>query len=266
VSRTRTVPWAGWVYGTPEAGDPAELFHETSRLSPFAIDHRARGLALLARSPELATSTTRAVLRSLARPSLPLPAAPLPEVSLAQAVSRRRSARAFGPGHVALGELAALLEAAYGVTSRGPDGASFRAVPSGGALYPLELYVLARRIDDVEPGLHHVDPLRRALEAMPSAEPDAPLSPYDELLDAAALLVAVTGVFWRSRFKYGLRGYRFTLLEAGHVGQNLLLAAAALELAALPVGGFYDRRVERLLGVDGVNESALYLFAVGRPA
>jgi len=266
VSRTRTVPWAGWVYGTPEEGDPAELFHEASRLSPFAVDHRARGLALLARSPELATSTTRAVLRSLARPSVPLPSAQLPDVALADAVVRRRSARAFGPGHVALHELAALLDAAYGVTAGGPDGASFRAVPSGGALYPLELYVLARRVDDLEAGVHHVDPLRRALEAMPSAEPDGPLSPYDELLDAAALLVAVTGVFWRSRFKYGLRGYRFTLLEAGHVGQNLLLAAAALDLAALPVGGFYDRRVERLLGVDGVNESALYLFAVGRPA
>ncbi len=69
VSRTRTVPWAGWVYGTPEEGDPAELFHEASRLSPFAVDHRTRGLALLARSPELAASTTRAVLRSLARPA-----------------------------------------------------------------------------------------------------------------------------------------------------------------------------------------------------
>jgi SagB-type dehydrogenase family enzyme len=265
VSRTRTIPWAGWVYGTPEEGDPAESFHEASRLSPFAVDHRARGLALLARSPELAASTTRAVLRSLARPSVPLPPAPLPEVSLAEAVRRRRSARAFGPDAVALREVAALLDAAYGVTPRA-DGAPFRAVPSGGALYPLELYVLARRVDDLEPGLHHLDPQRRVLEQLPSTGPEGPLSPYDELLDEAALVVAVTGVFWRSRFKYGLRGYRFTLLEAGHVGQNLLLAAAALDLAALPVGGFYDRRVERLLGVDGVNESALYLFAVGRQA
>jgi SagB-type dehydrogenase family enzyme len=264
VSRTRTVPWAGWVYGTAEEGDPAELFHEASRLSPFAVDHRARGLALLARSPELAASTTRAVLRSLARPSVALPSAPLPDLSLADAVTRRRSARAFGPGRVQLRELAALLDAAYGVTS-GPE-ASLRTVPSGGALYPLELYVLAQRVDGVETGLHHVDPLRRVLEQLPAAGREGPLSPYDELLDAAALLVAVTGVFWRSRFKYGLRGYRFTLLEAGHVGQNLLLAAAALDLAALPVGGFYDRRVERLLGVDGVNESPLYLFAVGRPA
>ena len=265
MSRTRTVPWAGWVYGTPEEGDPAELFHEASRLSPFAVDHRTRGLALLARSPELATSTSRAVLRSLARPALAHPPASLPEVSLGEAVRRRRSARAFGDGFVTLLELAAILDAAYGVTSRA-DGVPFRAVPSGGALYPLELYVVARRVDGVEPGIHHVDPLRRVLERLSSTEHEGPMSPYDDLLDEAALLVVVTGVFWRSRFKYGLRGYRFTLLEAGHLGQNVLLAAAALDLAALPVGGFYDRRVERLLGVDGVSESALYLFAVGRPA
>lgn len=265
MSRTRTVPWAGWIYGTPEVGDPAELFHEASRLSPFAVDHRTRGLALLARSPELAASTTRAVLRSLARPALPLPPAPLPEISFAEALRRRRSARAFGKAPVTLRELAAILHAAYGVTSRA-DGVSFRTVPSGGALYPLELYVLARRVDGVEPGIHHLDPLRRVLEKLPSTAYEGPMSPYDDLLDAAALLVVVTGVFWRSRFKYGLRGYRFTLLEAGHLAQNLLLAATSLDLAALPVGGFYDRRVERLLGVDGVNESALYLFAVGQPS
>lgn len=265
MSRTRTVPWAGWVYGTRDVDDPAERFHEASRLSPFAIDHRARGQALLARSPELVTSTTRAVLRSLARPAVPLPQASLPPVAIAEAVRGRRSARSFGDGAVTLRELAALLDAAYGVTSR-TDGAPFRSVPSGGALYPLELYVLATRVDGLEPGLHHLDPLRRVLERLADHGPDGPLSPYDGFLDAAAVLVVVTGVFWRSRFKYGLRGYRFTLLEAGHVGQNLLLAATALELAALPVGGFYDRRVECLLGVDGVNESPLYLFAFGRPA
>ena len=265
MSRTRTVPWAGWVYGTPDEDDPAERFHEASRLSPFAIDHRARGQALLARSPELVASTTRAVLRSLARPAIPLPDPSLPPVPLAAAVRRRRSARAFGAGSLTLRELAALLDAAYGVTSDG-DRASFRSVPSGGALYPLELYVVAARVDDLEPGLHHVDPLRLVLERLPARDPVGPLSPYDELLDAAAALVVVTGVFWRSRFKYGLRGYRFTLLEAGHLGQNLLLAAVALDLAALPVGGFYDRRVERALGVDGVNEAPLYLFALGRPA
>jgi SagB-type dehydrogenase family enzyme len=72
-------------------------------------------------------------------------------------------------------------------------------------------------------------------------------------------------MFWRTRFKYGQRGYRFTLLEAGHVGQNLVLAATALGLGSVAVGGFFDCRVEELLSVDGVNESALYAVAVGPP-
>jgi SagB-type dehydrogenase family enzyme len=70
-------------------------------------------------------------------------------------------------------------------------------------------------------------------------------------------------MFWRTRFKYGLRGYRFALLEAGHLMQNVLLAAAALDLAAVPVGGFFDSRLERLLSIDGVNESALYCASIG---
>ena len=93
----------------------------------------------------------------------------------------------------------------------------------------------------------------------------ADLTAYPELLEPAAALLVVTAVFWRTRFKYALRGYRFALLEAGHVGQNVALASAALELAALPVGGVYDRRLEEVLGVDGVNESVVYLFALGRP-
>ena len=79
-------------------------------------------------------------------------------------------------------------------------------------------------------------------------------------------MVALTGMFWRSRFKYGDRAYRFTLIEAGHVAQNLLLAAAALRLAAVPVGGFYDRAVDAVLGVDGIYEASLYLVPVGHRA
>ena len=80
-----------------------------------------------------------------------------------------------------------------------------------------------------------------------------------------AALLLVAAVFGRTRFKYGLRGYRFALLEAGHVGQNVLLAATALGLAAVPLGGYYDRRTDEFLGLDGVNESTLYTVAVGCP-
>jgi SagB-type dehydrogenase family enzyme len=70
-------------------------------------------------------------------------------------------------------------------------------------------------------------------------------------------------MFWRSRFKYGLRGYRFALLEAGHVVQNLVLAATALRLPTLPLGGWYDRRVDALVGADGLDEATVYVVLVG---
>jgi SagB-type dehydrogenase family enzyme len=84
-----------------------------------------------------------------------------------------------------------------------------------------------------------------------------------QLANAAAIFV-LTGVSLKSRLKYGERGYRFMLLKAGHIAQNLLLTAAALELGALPVGGFIDDEMDRLLGIDGLNEVSLYLVAIGR--
>ena len=140
--------------------------------------------------------------------------------------------------------------------------------PSGGALYPLELYVAALRVDGLEPGLYHFDPLRNGLETIrigiDGAEVAA-LSTYPEIVAGCAALLLVAAVFGRSRFKYGQRAYRFALIETGHVGQNVLLAATALGLAAVPLGGYYDRRADEFLGLDGVNESTLYTVAVGCP-
>jgi len=70
-------------------------------------------------------------------------------------------------------------------------------------------------------------------------------------------------MFWRSRFKYGLRGYRFALVEAGHVVQNVVLAAAALGLPALPVGGYYDCRLDALVGANGLDEASVYAVVLG---
>ena len=82
-------------------------------------------------------------------------------------------------------------------------------------------------------------------------------------MDGAAAVLLLLAVFGRTRFKYGLRGYRFALLEAGHVVQNVALTAVALDLAALPLGGFYDAQVDDLVGADGVEESVVYGVVVG---
>jgi SagB-type dehydrogenase family enzyme len=267
-----TVSNASSVYGDEGVSldDPAETFHEASKLYPSMLARQVAGSIRLGTSPDLQASARRAVRRNLNRRALHLPRPSFPQITLAEALLARRSERGFGPGEVTLLELATVLHAGYGVTHpAGPDDPQpLRTVPSGGALYPLEVYVVPARVQDLEPGLYHFDPLRHVLEACsPAASPlevltDAAI--YPEIVAGCSATVLVTGMFWRSRFKYGLRGYRFVLLEAGHLAQNVLLACEGLRLAAVPLGGFYDRPLDDLLGADGVNESILYAVCLGR--
>ena len=269
---TLTVSEASCVYGDDGVAldDPAETYHEASKLYPSTIARHVAGSSRLSVTPELQVSATRAVRRNLHRRALLLPPPLSPGVTLTQALGARRSERGFAAGGIAFRELATLLHAGYGVTRPAgrDDSQPLRAVPSGGALYPLEIYAVLARVEGAEPGLYHFDSLRPALEVLTlGASPLAILREaaiYPEVVEGCAAALLITGMFWRSRFKYGLRGYRFTLLEAGHLAQNVLLMCAALGLAAVPLGGFYDRPVDELLGVDGVNESILYSVCLGR--
>jgi SagB-type dehydrogenase family enzyme len=269
-----TVSDASSVYGDDglPLDDPAETYHEASKLYPSTIARQVAGSIALAASPELQASARRAVKRNLNRRAHALPPPEHCGVTLAEALGARRSERGFGAGELRLCELATVLHAAYGVThaASAEDPQPLRAVPSGGALYPLEVYAVLARVEEAEAGLYHFDPLRHALEVLSLGDsPRAVLKEaaiYPEIVDGCAATLLVTGIFWRSRFKYGLRGYRFTLLEAGHLVQNVLLTCTALALAAVPIGGFYDRPVDELLGVDGVNESVVYAVSLGRPS
>lgn len=250
--------------------DPTEDYHEASRMDPGVIDPLVTGAARLERSADMRVSVGRAVKRHPHRPLVPLPAPELGDATLRDALAARRSRRTYGARALGLGELATLLQAAYGVTGTlGDPSRPARAVPSGGALYPLELYVACQRVEGVERALYHFDPSRHGLELLrplTSDEDVAALTPYAELLAPSAALVLISAMLWRSRFKYGARAYRFVLMEAGHAAQGFLLAAAALGLAAVPVGGFYDRRVDAFLGIDGLYETSLYLLPVGAAA
>jgi len=247
--------------------DPTEDFHEASRIYPGVVDPFVQGAARLERSPEMRVSASRSVKRHRHLPFLALPRPDLGATTLAHALVARRSRRTYGTGSISVEAAGALLHAAYGVTGNvASTTQALRAAPSGGALYPLELYIACQRVEGTEAALYHYDPLRHGLELLRplAAQELAPLTPYRELLEPSAAVILVTAMFWRSRFKYGARAYRFTLMEAGHAGQNLVLAATALGLATVPLGGFYDRLVDGFLGIDGLYEAALYLFPIGR--
>jgi SagB-type dehydrogenase family enzyme len=182
---------------------------------------------------------------------------------LGESINRRASARAgFGTGVLSLEQLSLLLAATYGSL---PESQR-RSVPSGGALYPLSVYVAVLGRAEIAPGIYWHDPVAHTLATIETHDPtsainEAMISP--SYVEGASAIVIVTAMFWRSRFKYGERGYRYVLLEAGHAMQNLLLAATASSIPALPLGGFFDDVIERLLRIDGVDEGVLYTCALG---
>ena len=261
-----TAEFASLVYGRDGVSidDPAEAFHEASRLYPNIAPGRLTTLLTLAASSELQQTVERASRTHAHRPQIELPDGVLPRRSLSELLDARRSTLNEHCGSLPLADLSALLRASYAASPRGTDGLR-RPVPSGGALYPLELYVLLLQLEGVDPCVSHYNPFRHTLELIaPLARPDVGACLVEpSLADRAAALIVVTSFFWRSRFKYGARGYRFALLEAGHVVQNALLAAAALELDALPLGGFYDQRLDRLVGADGLDEASVYALLLG---
>ena len=169
--------------------------------------------------------------------------------------------------------LSSLLAGAYGVTRLEPmghqGGAFFRGVPSAGGLFPLELYVVVCDVEGLADGLYHYNVRQHALEPLRSEgvfeEFNAALM-TGPFVRHANVVVVMAAVFPRSQKKYGPRGYRYILLEAGHVAQTLCLLAAERGLGSLCMGGFHDTQLNRFLGLDGVNEAALYSVAVGYPS
>ncbi len=184
-------------------------------------------------------------------------------ISLAEAIEQRRSQRSYSEQPLSPEALSFLLHAAQGITE---SRWGFRAAPSAGALYPLEVYVVIHSASGFAPGLYHYDAYTHALEQLRSANLRLALlyaGLGQEFLARAGACFVLTAIFQRTRWRYRERTYRYVLLEAGHVGQNLYLAAAALGLGACAVGAFLDDEINRLLNVDGDEEAALYLIAVG---
>jgi SagB-type dehydrogenase family enzyme len=264
--RLPTAEFASLVHGPAGIGaeDPAEAFHEASRLYPNIAPGQLPVLLELAHTPELQQTVARAALLRPNRQQIPLPDAGLPRTSLRDALGRREST--LGPRRVqlALADAAVILATAYRAIERAP-GILRRAVPSGGALYPLELYLVSLDVAGLDTAAYHYDPFNHRLARLGGhRQRDISAAIVEPALaEQASGLVVLTAVFWRSRFKYGLRGYRFALLEAGHAMQNAVLAAAALGVPALPLGGFYDRRLDDLVGADGLAEASAYALQLG---
>jgi SagB-type dehydrogenase family enzyme len=182
-----------------------------------------------------------------------------------ECLSLRRSHRRYKDRPLTLGELTALVWSTQGITLAGRHYL-FRTSPSAGALYPVETYLSVQRVDGVDTGIWHLNVQKFELELLAAGDyrrslVEAGLT--QNFLGTASVVFLWTGILNRAMWKYRERAIRYLFLDAGHICQNLMLAATALGLGCCPVGAFFDDEVERLVGVDGHEEVALYLASVG---
>lgn len=221
----------------------------------------ALGVGLVACKGKLAGTVVSDAPRATTSHSLETLGLPAPrttsDVSLETTLARRRSVRAYTDEPLTLEELSQSLWAAQGIT-RDWGG---RTAPSAGALYPLEVYVATPE------ALYHYLPAGHRAEVLSRQDLRPALAcaglDQDAIQDAPAVFV-VAAVYARTAGKYGDRAERYVRLEAGHVGQNILLQAVALGLGGVPIGAFHDDQVQRVLDLPSDHEP-LYLIPVGHP-
>jgi len=201
--------------------------------------------------------------------ALPSPASfKIPPIELRIAVEGRRSLRQYAHTSLTLEELAYLLWMSQGVKKVTPRPATFRTVPSAGARHAFESYLLANRVEGLAPGLYRYAAIEHSLVEM-DLSPDV----CERLTEAchsqnqvrtSAVTFAWVAVTARMYYRYVERGYRYLFLDAGHVCQNLCLAAEAIGCGACAIAAYDDNDTNRVLGLDGDELFCIYLASLGK--
>ena len=187
------------------------------------------------------------------------------------ALENRKSHQSFTSASLSVKAYGALLRYGLGTarpTEMLPDGRTYRVYPSAGFRYPIETYVIIFHGDEnIVPGLYHYDVKAHALTTLwkrSFSQKEIHELARAPWIDKATALIVYTAIFWRTQIKYGERGYRYILLEAGHIAQNVQIVASAIGVQSCPLGGTNDKEIEELIDIDGVNESLVYTLAIGR--
>lgn len=186
---------------------------------------------------------------------------------LEETIARRRSVRDFSPQSISKSQLSQILWAAQGISN---SGGRYRTVPSAGATYPLELFVVCglNGVEGLADGIYHyhLDSHSLVLHRSGDARPQLARAALDqEFIYQAPVDIVICALYERTLKRYGARGERYVHIEVGHAGQNVYLQATALDLATVAIGAFDDEQVGRVLGLDK-EYKPLYIMPVGKPA
>jgi SagB-type dehydrogenase family enzyme len=214
----------------------------------------------LAKGPQKTAKPVASRIISLASPSLD--AGP----NFWEVLQKRRSIRDYTQAPLTLTELSSLLWATQGITEKA-FSPWYRTAPSAGALHPIDTYLVVNRVEGLDPGIHFLDVAGFSLETRREGDFSLPIARAaleQEMTRTAAVVFVWVAVIERSRQKYRQRAYRYIYLDCGHIAQNLYLAATAMNLGCCGIAAFFDDEVNELVGVDGLEETAIYLATVGK--
>ena len=188
-------------------------------------------------------------------------------LNFSEVLQRRKSVRSFSTQPLSMVDLAFLLWASTGI-QRTEYGFEYRTAPSAGALYPIESYVAVNNVEGVSRGIYHYNIKSQLLEEIKLGdfgEKIAHAAIDQEMCADSSVVFIWTAVFRRSKWKYSQRAYRYIYLDAGHISQNLALAATSITCGSCQVGAFFDDEINSILDIDGTNESTICLSVVGYP-
>jgi SagB-type dehydrogenase family enzyme len=253
--------WSEW-------NPAASFFHLATKDVQFQPDNEEEFRELLERAKS--RPMPRPVKRYLQAKQVPL-APPKADSEFPRVLLARHTWRKFSKRPIALPVLGNLLGLTWGVQAwvKTPQigSAAVKTSPSGGALHPVEAYVLARNMEGLRAGLYHYNAADHRLELLRRGAASRDITRYlanQWWYAGAAFVVFMTAVFSRTQWKYDYaRAYRAVLLEAGHLCQTFCLTATWLNLAPFCTLAFADSQIEKALGVDGISESVLYVAGAG---
>lgn len=182
-------------------------------------------------------------------------------VSVERAIKGRRTIRDFQPKALRLDQISQLLWSAQGITD---ERSGFRTAPSGGALYPLDVYAVVGDggVDGLESGVYHYHPTNHSIQLIRKGDRRkgvAGASLWQMWMARAPVIFVITSEYERITRKYGKRGIRYAQIEVGHVGQNIFLQSGALGLGAGIVGAFRDDRVAKGIGAPTAHKPLIIM-------
>ena len=216
---------------------------------------------------------SKPILKFGLEPELPLP---IPAESntypLVEALANRRSNRDFTAQFCSINDFSGILKYAISEVLKVEfeDGVSwaFRPYPSAGGLFPIDVYCIVNKVETIAAGIYFYNPKSHSLaktflkydqEILINAAPSA-----KKQIEDSSFIIVLVAVMPRIAFKYSERSYRFALLEAGHIAQNLLLCSTSYSIKSFPAGAFIDDGLNDILNLDGISSSAQYLLVFGK--